>query len=33
MINEPAGIKMIGIAFIMIVIGIFWLRRIIRIDV
>jgi len=33
MINEPAGIKMIGIAFIMIVIGIFWLKRIIRIDV
>jgi tight adherence protein B len=33
MISEPDGIKMIGIAFIMIVIGIFWLRRIIRIDV
>ena len=33
MITEPAGIKLIGIAFIMIVIGIFWLRRIIRIDV
>ena len=33
MINEPAGIKLIGIAFIMVVIGIFWLKRIIRIDV
>lgn len=33
MVNEPAGIKLIGIAFIMIVIGIFWLRRIIRIEV
>ena len=33
MISEPDGIKMIGIAFIMIVIGIFWLRRIIRIDI
>jgi tight adherence protein B len=33
MINEPTGIKMIAIAFIMVIIGIFWLRRIIRIDV
>ena len=33
MINEPAGIKMIAIAFVMVIIGIFWLRRIIRIDV
>jgi tight adherence protein B len=33
MINEPTGIKMISIAFIMVIIGIFWLRRIIRIDV
>mgnify|MGYP001812089052 CR=1 FL=1 len=33
LINEPAGIKLISIAFIMVIIGIFWLRRIIRIDV
>jgi tight adherence protein B len=33
LITEPEGIKMIVIAFIMVIIGIFWLRRIIRIDV
>jgi len=33
MIKEPLGIKIISVAFVMVVIGIFWLRRIIRIDV
>jgi tight adherence protein B len=33
LITEPAGVKMVGIAFIMVIIGIFWLRRIIRIDI
>jgi tight adherence protein B len=33
MIKEPAGIKIISVAFLLVIIGIFWLRRIIRIDV
>ncbi len=33
LITEPAGVKIISIAFIMIIIGIFWLRQIIRIDI
>jgi len=33
MIKEPMGIKIISVAFVMVVIGIFWLRRIIRIEV
>ena len=33
MIEDPMGIKIISVAFVMIVIGIFWLRRIIRIEV
>ena len=33
MVTEPTGIKMITVAFLLVVIGIFWLRRIIRIDV
>ena len=33
LITEPAGIKLIAIAFTMIIIGVFWLKRIIRIDV
>ena len=33
MIEDPKGIKIISVAFTMVVIGIFWLRRIIRIEV
>jgi len=33
LITEPAGIKIISIAFVLIIIGIFWLRRIIRIEI
>jgi tight adherence protein B len=33
LITEPAGIKLLSIAFTMIIIGIFWLKRIIRIEV
>jgi len=33
LITEPAGIKIISIAFVMIIIGVFWLRRIIRIEI
>ncbi|RLE24396.1 MAG: secretion system protein [Actinobacteria bacterium] len=33
LITEPEGIKLLSIAFTMVIIGIFWLRRIIRIDV
>lgn len=33
MIEDPMGIKIISVAFVMVVIGIFWLRRIIRIEV
>jgi len=33
LITDPGGIKIISIAFILIIIGIFWLRRIIRIDI
>jgi len=33
LITDPAGMKIIAVAFVMIVIGIFWLRRIIRIDI
>jgi len=33
LITEPEGIKLISIAFVMVIIGIFWLRRIIRIDI
>ena len=33
LISDPAGMKIISIAFVMIVIGIFWLRRIIRIEI
>jgi len=33
LITEPAGIKIISISFIMVIIGIFWLRRIIRIEI
>ena len=33
LINEPAGMKIISIAFILMIIGIFWLRRIIRIEI
>ena len=33
LLEEPAGVKIISIAFVMIIIGIFWLRRIIRIEV
>ena len=33
LITEPAGIKLLSIAFTMIIVGIFWLKRIIRIEV
>jgi len=33
LITEPTGIKIISIAFVLIIIGIFWLRRIIRIEI
>jgi len=33
MLEEPMGIKIISVAFVMVVTGIFWLRRIIRIEV
>ena len=33
LISEPEGIKIISIAFILIIIGIFWLKRILRIEV
>jgi len=33
LITEPEGIKLLSIAFTMVIIGIFWLRRIIRIDI
>jgi tight adherence protein B len=33
LINEPAGMKLIAIAFVLMIIGIFWLRRIIRIEI
>jgi len=33
MVKDPLGIKIISVAFVMVVIGIFWLRRIIRIEV
>lgn len=33
LITKPEGLKLISIAFVMIIIGIFWLRRIIRIDI
>ena len=33
LITEPAGLKIISISFIMVIIGIFWLRRIIRIEI
>ena len=33
LINEPAGMKLIVIAFVLMIIGIFWLRRIIRIEI
>jgi tight adherence protein B len=33
LITEPAGIKIISVAFTMVIIGIFWLRRILRIDI
>jgi len=33
LIKEPAGIKIISIAFVLIIIGIFWLKRIIRIEI
>jgi len=33
LITEPAGIKIISVAFVLIIIGIFWLRRIIRIEI
>ena len=33
LITEPAGIKLISVAFILVIIGIFWLKRIIRIEV
>ena len=33
MITEPEGIKLISVAFTLVIIGIFWLRRIIRIDI
>ena len=33
LITEPAGIKIISISFIMVIIGIFWLRRILRIEI
>jgi len=33
LVQEPLGVKIVTVAFIMVIIGIFWLRRIIRIDV
>jgi len=33
LITEPAGIKIISVSFVLIIIGIFWLRRIIRIEI
>ena len=33
LITEPAGIKLLSVAFTMIIVGIFWLKRIIRIEV
>ena len=33
LITKPEGIRILSIAFVMIIIGIFWLRRIIRIEV
>ena len=33
LITEPEGIKLLSVAFTMVIIGIFWLRRIIRIDI
>jgi tight adherence protein B len=33
LISEPEGIRIIAIGFILIVIGIFWLRRILRIEI
>ena len=33
LVQEPLGVKIVAIAFSLVIIGIFWLRRIIRIDV
>ena len=33
LITEPEGIKIISVAFTMVIVGIFWLRRILRIDI
>jgi tight adherence protein B len=33
LITEPAGLKIITVAFLMLLIGIFWLRRILRIEI
>lgn len=33
LVSEPLGVKIVAVAFTLVVIGIFWLRRIIRIDV
>jgi len=33
LVQEPMGVKIVAIAFTLVIIGIFWLRRIIRIDV
>lgn len=33
LVQEPLGMKIVAVAFTLVVIGIFWLRRIIRIDV
>jgi tight adherence protein B len=33
LVQEPLGVKIVAVAFTMVIIGIFWLRHIIRIDV
>jgi tight adherence protein B len=33
MLQEPAGLKIIAVAFFLQVVGILWIRRIIRIEV
>jgi tight adherence protein B len=33
LVQEPLGVKIVAVAFTLVIIGIFWLRRIIRIDV